>query len=56
MSERSYKVYAVVYSNYIPYEVASLWSTEDGAKTEAKRKNIEAGGSNWEVQFMWINR
>ena len=42
-------VYSVVYSNYEPAEVSSIWSTQELAQAEADRLNKESDCSMWEV-------
>jgi hypothetical protein len=43
-------VYAVVYSNYDPMEVDSLWLHEEAAKNQCDKKNKEYWPSDmWEV-------
>lgn len=52
MIEKGDKVFAVVYGNYEPLEVDSLWSSLGDAQAEALRKNLENGA--WNVVEMEI--
>lgn len=45
--------FAVIYANYYPVEVDSLWSTREKAEARA-RELIDAGSSEWEVMEMKI--
>jgi hypothetical protein len=49
MTEEASVVFAVVYSNYEPTEVESLWSTSEKAD-----KRVEVLGSPWNVVEMKI--
>jgi hypothetical protein len=48
------RCFAVVYSNYEPLEVDSLWDTEEKAESQVKYLNRDPLGSAWRVQEMEI--
>lgn len=43
------KVWAVVYSNYFPAEVDSLWKTKEKAEERAEELQGEWHAQEWEV-------
>jgi hypothetical protein len=53
-------VYGVIYSNYDPWEVDSLWKHKDHAEHHCAEKNADAlvngpsGSDNWEVKEMVV--
>jgi hypothetical protein len=47
------KVYAVVFSNYFPLEVDSLWEHEEDANDRA-RELVYAGNYGWGVTEMEV--
>lgn len=44
-----WSVYAVVYRNYYPAEVDSLWKTEESAKKQCDEMNKEYNSGGWSV-------
>jgi hypothetical protein len=48
-------VYAVVYGNYDPPEVESLWSTKRGARTRERWLNDSSPASMWRVVKMKVD-
>lgn len=51
-----FAIWAVVFSNYEPPEVNSLWLDEVEAQKEADRKNAEYDCSSWRVEKMEVQR
>ena len=48
-------VWAVIYANYDPEEVASLWATQELAQAERDRLNSKPGSSRmWEICEMTV--
>lgn len=43
-------VYAVVFRNYYPAEVDSLWKTEESAQKQCDEMNKEYGYGGWRVE------
>lgn len=60
MSEQSppadVTVYAVVFSNYAPPELESLWFDEADAEAEADRLNEADRSWMWDVRTMTVRR
>lgn len=45
--------WAVIYGNYYPREIDSLWPSRKKAEQEAARKNAEDKTSMWDVEGGW---